>query len=148
MLALFHATDVCLVNVGDDAHVGQVLGNGKQLRGIERGGHRLAFLNALRQHDTVNGTGDGGIAQVGLCLLHTLAAGSYRLAGLVIGQPGVLVVVGRNESLVKEGLISFEIGCLVVQCALCARQVGLGTVQFADEVGLVQFGNDLPLLDY
>ena len=147
-LTFLYTTDVGFVNVGNDAHVCQVLGNGEQLRGVERGCHRLAFLYALRQHHTVYGAGDGGIAQIGLCLLHTLARGVHLLAGFVVRQTGTLKVVGRNQSLVVERLIPVVVGLFVVQRALCAGQVSFGGVQLADEVGLVQLSNNLPLLDH
>ena len=46
-LAFLHSADVSLVDVGNNAHIRQVLGDGEQLRRVERGGHRLSLLNGL-----------------------------------------------------------------------------------------------------
>ena len=53
-LTLFHATDVSLVDIGNHAHVGQILSDAEQFRGVERGSHRLTFLHRLRQYHTVD----------------------------------------------------------------------------------------------
>ena len=147
-LAFLHTTDVSLVDVGDDAHVRQVLGDGKELRRVERGSHRLAFLYRLRQHHAVNRTGDGCIAEVGLRTLHALLGGLHLLLGLVVLQKGALVLVGRDQSLVVERLIPIIIRLLIVQRTLCRRQVGTLGRQLTDEVGLVELGNDLTFLHH
>ena len=54
-LTLHHATDVGLVDISNHTHVCQVLRNHEQLRRIERGSHRLTFLDGLRQDHTVDG---------------------------------------------------------------------------------------------
>ena len=146
-LAFLHTTDVGLVNIGNHPHIGQVLGDGEQFRGVERGSNRLSFLYRFRQDNTVNRTGNGGVAQIGLCLAHALLRGCYRLAGLLVVQPVAFELVGADQSFLVQRLVSVVVGALIVQCALCRRQVGARAVQFADEVRLVKFGNDLSFLD-
>ena len=147
-LSLLHTTDVGLVDISNHAHIGQVLCNGEELRGVERSGHGLTLFHGFRQYHTVDRTGDGGIAQVGLCLLHTLAGGVHLFLGLEVRQFGCLIFIGAHQPLVEQRLVAVEIRLLVVQRALCRRQVGLCRLQFTGQVGLVKFGDDLTLLHH
>ena len=118
-LTFLYTTDVGLVDISNHAHIGQVLGNGEELWGVERGSNGLAFLNGFGEYHAIDRRGDGGIAQIGLGLANTLARRGNGLTGFLIAQTGALEFVGTNQSLVVQGLIAVEIGLLVIQRALC-----------------------------
>ena len=147
-LAFLHATDVSLVDVGNDAHVGQILCNSKKFRRVERSGNGLAFLHSLRQHDAVNRAGDSGVAKVGLCLLHTLARRVHLLLSLEVGELGRLEIVGADKAFIVQCLVALVVGQLEIQRTLRTGQVGTGGVQLAGEVGPVKLGNHLSFLYY
>ena len=147
-LTYLYVTNVGFVNVGNNPHVGEVLGNGEEFGRVEGGGHGLTFLHRLGEHHAVDGRGDGGIAEVGLSPAHTLAGGVHLLLGLLVTEAGILEIVGADQSLVVKCLIAGEIGFLIVEVALLAVEVGLGRVELADEVGLVEFGNNLSFPHY
>ena len=147
-LTFLDATDVGLVNVGNHLHVRQIFGYRKQLRGVERSSHRLAFLYRLRQHHAVDRTGDGGITQIGLCLVDTLLCRLHAFAGLLVGQTGILVVISTHQSFIVQRLVALIVRTLIVECALCRSQISTGGVQLAGQIGLVQLGNHLSLLDH
>ena len=81
-LPLLHTTYVSLVDISNHTHVCQVLGYHEELRGVKRGGNRLTLLYSLRENHTVDRRRDGGVAEVGLGLLHTLTRGVHLLLGL------------------------------------------------------------------
>ena len=83
-LPLLHATDVSLIDISYHAHVRKILRNHEELRGVKRGGHRLTLFHSLREDHAVDGRGNRGIAQIRLCLLHTLARGVHLLPGLLV----------------------------------------------------------------
>ena len=78
--------------------------------------------------------------------MHLFLGCGHLLFGLSIGEEGVLIVVGADESFLVEGLIALHVGVLVVELTLGACHVGLGGVELAQQVGLVEFGDDLALL--
>ena len=81
-LAGLDLADVGLIHIGHHLHVGQIFGNGEEFWGGETGCDGLSLLHTLGQDHTVDGRGDGGIAEVGLGLLHLLLLLADLLAGL------------------------------------------------------------------
>ena len=142
-LANLHVTDVCLVDISNDAHIGEVLRDGKEFRRVKGGGHCLTFLHGLGKHHAIDGRGDGGVTEVGLSPAHTLFGRIHLLLGLLIAEPGVLEIVSANQTFAVERLVASEIGFLIIEVALLAVEVGLSRIEFADKVGLIKFGYDL-----
>ena len=145
-LANLHAADVGFVDIGHHLHVGEVFGDGEEFGGVETGGHRLSFLHRLRQDDAVDGRGDGGVAQVGLCAPHILGGLVHLLLGLAVRELGALEIVSTHQPFIEEGLVAFVVGFLIVECALRAREVGFGGVEFAGKVSFVELGYHLAFL--
>ena len=119
-VALLYIADISLVHIGYYLHIGQVLGNGEELWGVEACSYGLTFLYALRNHGSVDRRGDGGVAEVGLCSLHVFLRRRNLLLSLAIGEKGILVFIGADKSLLVKGFVALHIGCLIVQTALCA----------------------------
>ena len=142
-LANLHVTDVSLVDISYNPHVGEVLRNGEEFRCVEGGGHGLTFLHRLGEYHTVDGRGDGGVTEIGLSPAHTLSSRVHLLLGLLVAESGVLEIVGADQTFAVKRLVAGEIGFLIIEVTLLAVEVGLGRIKFADEVGLVKFGNDL-----
>ena len=69
------------------------------------------------------------------------------LFGLFVGQFGRLEIVGADQSLLIERLVALVVGLLVIERALEAGQIGFGRIQLANQIRLVQFGNNLSFLD-
>ena len=67
----------------------------------------------------------------------------FRLA---IGEKCILVIVGAYQSFLVKRLVTLHVGALITQVAFSTRKIGLGGVELADQVGLVQFGDHLPFL--
>ena len=61
-VALLYSAYVSLVHVGYYLHVGQVFGDGEELRSVETGSHGLTFLHTLRDNGSIDRRGDGGVA--------------------------------------------------------------------------------------
>ena len=80
--AFLYLAYVGLVHVGDNAHVSKVLGYGEKRGGVEATGHGLSLFHFLAQYNAVYGAGDGGVAQVGLCLLYVFLVVGNRLLRL------------------------------------------------------------------
>ena len=146
-VALLDAAYVGLIDIGYHLHIGKVLGDGEELGGVEAGCHGLAFLHALGNHGAVDGRGDGGVTQIGLRSLYALSRRGYLLLGLTVGEHRVLVLIGAHQSLLEERLVALHVGGLVLEGALGTGEVGFGYVEFAHEIGLVELGNHLSLLD-
>ena len=142
-LANLHVTDVSLVDISNDAHIGEVLRDGKEFRRVKGGGHCLTFLHGLGKHHAIDGRGDGGVTEVGLSPAHTLFGRIHLLLGLLVAESGVLEIVGANQTFAVERLVASEIGFLIIEVALLAVEVGLSRIEFADKVGLIKFGYDL-----
>ena len=145
-MSLSNTPDICFVDVGNDTHVGQVFGDGEKGRCLETGSHGLSFFHFLAQHDTVDGRGDSGIADIGFGLLHAFFRSVVSFQSLAVVQIGHFVIVPAHESLFVQRFIAFVIGRLVVQFAFGTRQIGPGTVQFTVEGRFVQFRDDLAFL--
>ena len=97
------------------SHIGEVLGNLEKGRCVEATGNGLSLLDFLAQYHTVDGTGDGGVTQVGLGAFYVIALCIYCLLSLNIRKAGLLVVVGADEALVVEVLETLVISFLVCQ---------------------------------
>ena len=119
-VALLYIADISLVHIGYYLHIGQVLGDGEKLWGVEACSYGLTFLYALRNHGSVDRRGDGGVAEVGLCFLYVFLGRGNLLLSLAIGEKGILVFIGADKSLLVKGFVALHIGCLIVQTALCA----------------------------
>ena len=119
-VALLYIADISLVHVGNHLHVGQVLGDGEELWGVEACSHGLTFLYTLRNHGSVDRRGDGGVAEVGLCSLYVFLGRRNLLLSLAIGEECILVFIGAAETFLVKGFVALHIGCLIVQTALCA----------------------------
>ena len=119
-VAFLYTAYISLVHIGYYLHIGQILGNSEELRGVETCRYGLTFLYALRNHGSVDRRGDGGVAEVGLCSLHVFLRRGNLLLRLAIGEKGILVFIGADKSLLVKGSVAFHIGCLIVQTALCA----------------------------
>ena len=84
-VALLYIADISLVHIGYYLHIGQVLGDGEKLWGVEACRYGLTFLYALRNHGSVDRRGDGGVAEVGLRSLHVFLRRRNLLLSLAIG---------------------------------------------------------------
>ena len=147
-LTFLHTTDISLIDICNHTHVRQVLGNHKELRGVERGSHRLAFLHALRENYTVDGRSDGGIAKVRPGLAHTLTGGIHLFLGLLIRQLGALILIGTHQTLLVECLVTVVVRELIVGGALGTCEISLLRIQLTDQVRTVQLGNHLTFLHH
>ena len=125
-LAFAYVAYVGFVNVGDDAHLGEVLGYLEEGGGVEAGGYGLAFFDFFAEDYAVDGAGDGGVAEVGLGFLDAFEALADGLLGLDVGEFGFVVVVGADEAFVVEVLVAFVVELLVFVVALGAAEHGLG----------------------
>ncbi len=68
-LTLAHVADIRFADVGIDLHLGQVLGDQKQRRGLETGRDGLSDVDIARHHRAVHRRHDVGVVQAdfGLC---------------------------------------------------------------------------------
>ena len=119
-VALLYIADISLVHIGYYLHIGQVLGNGEELWGVEACSYGLTFLYALRNHGSVDRRGDGGVSEVGLRSLYVFLGRGNLLLSLAIGEECILVFIGAAETFLVKGFVALHIGCLIVQTALCA----------------------------
>ena len=145
-LSFLHTANVSLVDIGNHAHIRQILSNDEEFRGVERSSHRLTFLHGLREDHTVDGRGNRGIAEVRLGFLHTLTRRVHLFLGLQIRKLGTLKLIGTHKSFLIEGLIPIIISLLIGSRALGTRQIGLRSIQLTDEVRTIEFSDDLTLL--
>ena len=147
-LSVGHIADVCLVYIGHHLHIGQVFGDGKQFGRAETCCYRLPLFYAFRQHDAIDRRGYSGISQVRLCLPDRLLCRCYLFFSLLVGQLGILVIVGAHQTFLVQSGISFKVLGLIIQRTLCTCQICLGCFQLANEVCLVEFGNNLTFLHH
>ena len=119
-VAFLYIADICLVHIGYYLHIGQILGNGEELWGVEACSYGLTFLYALRNHGSVDRRGDGSVSEVGLRSLYVFPGRCYLLLRLAIGEKGILVFIGAAEAFLVKGFVALHIGCLIVHTALCA----------------------------
>ena len=113
-VALLYIADISLVHIGYYLHIGQVLGDGEKLWGVEACSYGLTFLYALRNHGSVDRRGDGGVAEVGLRSLYVFLGRGNLLLSLAIGEKGILVFIGADKSFLVKGFVALHIGCLIV----------------------------------
>ncbi len=127
-MAVEHAADVGLVDVGGNLHVAQIVGYQKQSGRLQAGGDGLAELDIALDHHAVDRRADIGVLEIDLDLPHHgFALGDLggdgnelRLGNAPVGGERVLLRLGTGQ----QGLRLRERGALGV--ALGARGVERG----------------------
>ena len=88
---LGNGSDVGLVDLSDDLHFGQIVGDHEQNGGLEAGRHRLADVYIAFDHHPVDGRGDVGVIEVDLGHLQ------FGLGLFDVGQGLFLLGPGRSN---------------------------------------------------
>ena len=130
LFPIVHLAHVRLVDVGEDLHLGEVVGDGEQGGRLERRGHGLAHVHRSRNHDAVDRTADPGEGKVGGSLvavgagLQDLRLGARQVRGhlLAVRHRAVHVLLRDQPLLDKllgalldaDGIIELRLGLLHV----------------------------------
>src|SRR4051812_36468881 len=146
-LAGLDLADVRLVDVSLDLHLGEVLGDGEQGGGRERGGDRLADVVLAGHHLTVDRRVDLGVAEVGLRLLQSRLGLGEPGERAVIGRLGGVEVGLRDQAGVGQPLLAVvgDLGARHLDLRL--GDVGPALLDGLLEGGGIELGEELPLLD-
>ena len=143
-LPVLDLADVRFVDIGDDLHLRQVVGDGEEGRRLEAGRYGLSLLDGPADDHTVDGRGDGRIVEV-LLHLHDGRLGLLVGVARLLVEVEVLVVFGvAHQPLLVERAGAGEVLRLVLVFGLAACQLGLRLLELGLQGHLVHLGDELP----